>query len=406
MNKLDILKRTILKLDTFMIKNGQDMGLRKDIIEGINEYTGENSLSTIYINSSDSTLVPYVFVMPKYNKDFNKYVMNAEIDYHVPWGYTLELSTMAFKKFTAEELMALIIHAITQNVMSCSAKIRFLNAYSRALSEYRDSTILDVFEDLSHSEVCYIAYIDICSRPIKAKIENRDTLGTDEVLKTAGLGDAFDSAAAKIDGLTDNTSEQVVHKEIEQDYKTMQLIFQSVFNNDIRHYFEFVKNAIPLITLKNVTSSKKNSIALGFVGDFISDARAPIQPLGEATIEYTPQLADMSLLESLSNPKNEEELRYQLDKVGVSIDYISTEDEKISILYRIKVLKLRIMRTKLEIERKVRQKKLTADEANYKLGYLEEFNEILEVYRKRTIEKKLKPRQVGLWAVYPEGYQY
>lgn len=406
MNKLDILKRTILKLDTFMIKNGQDMGLRKDIIEGINEYTGENSLSTIYINSSDSTLVPYVFVMPKYNKDFNKYVMNAEIDYHMPWGYTLELSTMAFKKFTAEELMALIIHAITQNVMSSSAKIRFLNAYSRALSEYRDSTILDAFEDLSHSEVCYIAYIDICSRPIKVKIENRDTLGTDEVLKTAGLDDAFDSAAAKIDGLTDNTSEQVVHKEIEQDYKTMQLIFQSVFNNDIRHYFEFVKNAIPLITLKNVISSKKNSIALGFAGDFISDARAPIQPIGEATIEYTPQLADMSLLESLSNPKNEEELRYQLDKVGVSIDYISTEDEKVSILYRIKVLKLRIMRTKLEIERKVRQKKLSADEANYKLGYLEEFNEILEVYRKRTIEKKLKPRQVGLWAVYPEGYQY
>lgn len=410
MNKLDILKRTILKLDTFMIKNGQDMGLRNDIIEGINAYTGENSLSTIYINTSDSTLVPHVFVMPKYNKDFNRYVMNAEVDYHMPWGYTLELSQDAFKKFTAEELMALIIHAISQNVMSSSAKIRFLNAYSRALSEYRDSTILDAFEDLSHSEVCYIAYVDICSRPIRVKIENRDTLGTDEVLKTCGLDDAFDSAAAKIDGLTDNTSEQVVHKELEQDYKTMQMIFKAVMNNDIRHYFEFVKNAIPLITLRNITAAKKNSVALGLASDntltFVSDSSAPIVPMEEATIEYTPQLANMSLLESLSNPKNEEELRYQLDKVGVSIDYISTEDEKVSILYRIKVLKLRIMRTKLEIERKVKQKKLTPDEANYKLGYLEEFNEILDVYRKRTIEKKLKPRQVGLWAVYPEGYQY
>ena len=402
MNKLDILKRTILKLDTFMIKNGQDMGLRNDIIEGINAYTGENSLSTIYINTSDSTLVPHVFVMPKYNKDFNRYVMNAEVDYHMPWGYTLELSQDAFKKFTAEELMALIIHAISQNVMSSSAKIRFLNAYSRALSEYRDSTILDAFEDLSHSEVCYIAYVDICSRPIRVKIENRDTLGTDEVLKTCGLDDAFDSAAAKIDGLTDNTSEQVVHKELEQDYKTMQMIFKAVMNNDIRHYFEFVKKAIPLITLRNITASKKNSVALGLA----SDSSAPIVPMEEATIEYTPQLANMSLLESLSNPKNEEELRYQLDKVGVSIDYISTEDEKVSILYRIKVLKLRIMRTKLEIERKVKQKKLTPDEANYKLGYLEEFNEILDVYRKRTVEKKLKPRQIGLWAVYPEGYQY
>ena len=130
MNKLDILKRTILRLDAFMLKQGQDMGLRKDVIDGINQFTGENSLSTIYINTADSTQVPYVFVMPKYNKDFNKFIMNADLDYHMPWGYTLELSRMAFTKFTSEELMALILHAITQNVMSSSAKIRFLNAYS------------------------------------------------------------------------------------------------------------------------------------------------------------------------------------------------------------------------------------------------------------------------------------
>ena len=194
MNKLDILKRTILRLDAFMLKQGQDMGLRKDVIDGINQFTGENSLSTIYINTADSTQVPYVFVMPKYNKDFNKFIMNADLDYHMPWGYTLELSRMAFTKFTSEELMALILHAITQNVMSSSAKIRFLNAYSTALGEFRDDTILDAFEDLSHSEVCYIAFSDICMRPIRVPVENQDTLGTDEVLRTAGLADAFDRA--------------------------------------------------------------------------------------------------------------------------------------------------------------------------------------------------------------------
>ena len=64
------------------------------------------------------------------------------------------------------------------------------------------------------------------------------------------------------------------------------------------------------------------------------------------------------------------------------------------------------MKTKLDVEHRVKAKKMSVDEANYKLGYLEEFNNILEVYRKRTMEKKIKPRKVGLWAVYPEGYQY
>ena len=401
MNKLDILKRTILRLDAFMLKQGQDMGLRKDVIDGINQFTGENSLSTIYINTADSTQVPYVFVMPKYNKDFNKFIMNADLDYHMPWGYTLEISRMAFTKFTSEELMALIIHAITQNVMSSSAKIRFLNAYSTALGEFRDDTILDAFEDLSHSEVCYIAFSDICMRPIRVPVENQDTLGTDEVLRTAGLADAFDRAVEKIEGLNNNTPQQIINKETEQDFKTMKVVFEAVMNNDIRHYFEFIKTGIPLITLRNVMDIKKNGIALGFV----SDPHATMAPIPEATIAETPQLANL-MLESISNPKNEEELRYQMDKIGVSIDYISTEDEKISILYRIKVLKLRIMKTKLDVERRVKAKKMTVDEANYKLGYLEEFGNILEVYRKRTMEKKIKPRKVGLWAVYPEGYQY
>ena len=401
MTKLDILKRTILKLDSFMIKGGSDMGLRRDIIDGINQYTGENSLTTIYLNTADSTQVPDVFVMPRYNSDFNKFVMNADVEYHTPWGYTLEVTKTSFTKYSAEELMALIIHAISQNVMSSSAKMRFLSAYSQVLSEYRDDNVLNAFEDLSHSEVCYIAFADICMRPVRVPIE-ADAVGTDETLRTAGLADAFDIAIGKISGVNNNTPEQILNRELEQDKKTMRVIFEAVFNNDIRHYFEFIKNGIPLITLNNVMDIKKNGIALGFV----SDPKAPIKPLAEATIEYTPQLADMSLLESLSNPRNEEELRYQLDKVGVAIDYISTEDEKTSILYRIKVLKLRIMKTKLEIERKVKQKKLTADEANYKLGYLQEFSEILEVYRKRTIEKKLKPRQIGLWAVYPPGYDY
>ena len=397
MTSQDNLKRTILKLSAFMTKKGQDLGLRKDIIDGINQFTGENSLDTIYINPIDSTLIPDVFVMPKYNKDFSLYIMNADMAYHCPWGYTLEIAARAFDKFQPEELMALIIHAISQNVMSSIAKMRFLNAYSAALDDFRDTTILDVFEDLSHSEVCYIAYADICMRPIRVNVENGDYVGTDEVLKTCGLADAFDQACLKIDGLNNNTPEQIINREVSQDHKTLQVVFDAVVNNDIRHYFEMIKNACPVITLTNISGAKKNNTVLGLV----SDPHAPRVKL-ESTIERHPHL----IMESLTNPKNEEELRFQMDKVGVAIDYIATEDEKTSILYRIKVLKLRIMKTRLEVEKKLKRKQLTLEEANYKLAYLKEFEEILETYRKRTIEKKIKPRTVGLWAVYPAGYDF
>lgn len=397
MTSQDNLKRTILKLSAFMTKKGQDLGLRKDIIDGINQFTGENSLDTIYINPIDSTLIPDVFVMPKYNKDFSLYIMNADMAYHCPWGYTLEIAARAFDKFQPEELMALIIHAISQNVMSSIAKMRFLNAYSAALDDFRDTTILDVFEDLSHSEVCYIAYADICMRPIRVNVENGDYVGTDEVLKTCGLADAFDQACLKIDGLNNNTPEQIINREVSQDHKTLQVIFDAVVNNDIRHYFEMIKNACPVITLTNISGAKKNNTVLGLV----SDPHAPRAKL-ETSIDRHPHM----IMESLTNPKNEEELRFQMDKVGVAIDYIATEDEKTSILYRIKVLKLRIMKTRLEVEKKLKRKQLTLDEANYKLAYLKEFEEILETYRKRTIEKKIKPRTVGLWAVYPAGYDF
>lgn len=413
MTKTDILKRTILKLDTFMIKRGNDMSLRRDIIEGINEYTGENSLKMIYVNAEQSTQVPYVFVMPKYYPDFNRFALNIDLNYHISWDYTLEISDLAFRTFSSEELMALILHAISQNVMSSMARSRFINAYGRALAEYRDDTVIKAFDDLSHSEVCYIAFSDICMRPIRVHVGNDDRLGTDEILKTAGLDDAFDSACRKIDGLNDNTPDQIIHRELENDYRTLYVVFQSVMNNDIRHYFEVIKNGIPLITLNNVLAEKKSGAVFGAVavdnnlqynrGDYRVHHDNQIV---ECAIDTNPQIADMSLLESLSNPKNEEELRYQLDKVGVSIDYISTEDEKVSILYRIKVLRLRIMKTKLEIERKLQRKKITPDEAAYKMSYLDKFSEVLEVYRRRAIDVKLKPRQIGLFTVYPEGYQY
>ena len=269
--------------------------------------------------------------------------------------------------------------------------------HTAALDDFRDTTILDVFEDLSHSEVCYIAYADICMRPIRVNVESGDYVGTDEVLKTCGLADAFDQACLKIDGLNNNTPEQIINREVSQDHKTLQVVFDAVVNNDMRHYFEMIKNACPVITLTNISGAKKNNTVLGLV----SDPHAPRVKL-ESTIDRHPHL----IMESLTNPKNEEELRFQMDKVGVAIDYIATEDEKTSILYRIKVLKLRIMKTRLEVEKKLKRKQLTLEEANYKLAYLKEFEEILETYRKRTIEKKIKPRTVGLWAVYPAGYDF
>ena len=67
----DALVNVILKMDAFMLKKGQDLALKRELVQGINTFVGDNGLETIYINTVDQVNIPDVFVMPIYDPSFN-----------------------------------------------------------------------------------------------------------------------------------------------------------------------------------------------------------------------------------------------------------------------------------------------------------------------------------------------
>ena len=395
MHNNDIIRRIIVNIDSLILKKGADINSRKNLMSNINMLTGDAKLQHIWINEVDSITVPDVFVMPRYNAEFNKYALNADESYLIPWGYTLEISKTAFIKYTAEELTALVIHAISQNIMSTVSRNRFIRAYNDILNEYPDSVMVDVFDDLSHSEVCFIAYCDICMRPLMTDL-NSGLVGSDEIVTSLGLKDAYDSARLKLIGVSKDTSDDIITKEMNKDIGTMKSIFLAVVNSDMKHYFEMVRKAVPLVTIQSIMTNTYNG-KLTFTSDNTQNPNKI-----KTTVDSTPQIA---FNESLSNPQNEEELRFQIDKIAVAIDHLATEDEKTSILYRIKVLRIRILKTQAEVRKKIKSNKLSKREGEYKLQYLDQFLEMLEQYRKEVLVKKIKPRTFGMWLVYPPGYE-
>ena len=157
----DCVRELITTMDVFMTKKGHDSEVSKQIVNLINEMNGEDSLDKIYVNEVDNFNIPDVVVLPLYNRNFNTFLLTDQYQ-TCPFGYTVEIHSRCFTRYTAEELVAVIIHDILQNIQSCSAKTRFMKAYNYVMNKYTMEHILDVFDGISSSEVGFMGFIDIC----------------------------------------------------------------------------------------------------------------------------------------------------------------------------------------------------------------------------------------------------
>ena len=399
----DLVTDLILKMDIFMTKKGQDLSARKELIAAINRITGEDSLDTIYVNNIDNSNIPDVAVIPLYHNDFNIFLMDSDLSNVCPFGYTVEIHQRCFTEFTAEELTAVVLHDILQNVQSCTAKARFIKAYNSALQQYNMDDILTLFDDISNSEVVFMAYMDICTRPFRVPIMEYDYIGTDEVLKNMKLGDAYDSYLNKTLYNTkrwvnrDNTMatpEALIDTETRNDHRLLKTILSACMDKDIRHYYAMVRNGVPLVTLDHIFGSKHTVASLGF----ISRKRNFKKRLGADTDHRE------SLTESFINPKNEIELRFQVDKIIAEMRYAETEAEREVILYKIKNLTIKLAKTRMDLEKQM--KKNPADKAiSTRLEYVQNFLDELEMLREKTVKMEIKPRKFGLFISYPKGYE-
>lgn len=394
----DLLTDLILKVNALRLKKGKDAGLKRTVIDAVNTFIGEDALDIIFINPEQNILIPDVFVMPIYNADFGTFLMDSSLTNHCPYGYTIEIKEDVFDKYEAEEITAVMIHNILQNVQSSCAKARFLSAYTTAIEKYPDEVVLDMFKDVSHSEVCFFAYIDICSRTLNVPTSNMDYVGTDEVLRNVGLSDAYDSYLIKSRSLSNDSPEEVIDGEIKKDMKSLETIIQAVVNDDILHYYEMIKSAIPLITLNNIAGKPEQTSTLGFV----SRRKSFTTRRGSDIANYT---VDMPMSESVMNPQNEIELRFQIDKIITEMRYLETEAERASVLFRIKQLRLKLNKTSMELAKKL-NKNPGDKNLMEKSKYVEACIDELDKLRKSVVDKEVTPKHYGVFVQYPAGYEF
>lgn len=398
----DCVRELITTMDVFMTKKGHDSEVSKQIVNLINEMNGEDSLDKIYVNEVDNFNIPDVVVLPLYNRNFNTFLLTDQYQ-TCPFGYTVEIHSRCFTRYTAEELVAVIIHDILQNIQSCSAKTRFMKAYNYVMNKYTMEHIMDVFDGISSSEVGFMGFIDICCRPFRVPVMTHDYVGTDEVLKNMNLGDAYDSYLDKLmDGTrnfinmdsSNNSPEARIETEVKRDFQTMKTIFMSVMDKDIRHYYQMIKDGVPLLSLEYLTARSSASDALGF-----ADRRKSFRR------RYDVAKSEMSTItESFINPKNEIELRFQVDKIIADLRYAETEAEREVILIKIKNLAIKLTKQKMELEKKY--KKNPADQSTKsKLEYIQNFLDELDMLREKTVSLKLTQKRYGLFIKYPANYE-
>lgn len=392
----DTITKLLLKMEPFMTKKGNDITIRREVIELINQLFDESSLDAIYINHTDNFNIPDVVVLPLYHKDFAQYLMDGDLSNICPFGYTVEIHERCFRNYSAEELTALVIHDILQNVQSCTAKERFLRAYNNVLSEIDNEIILDLFNDISLSEICFMGFLDICCRPFKAPIEDSDFIATDEVLKGMGLADAYDSYLDKTIPMTLDTVEDRIEKDTKYDYRTMRTIIRACMDKTVRRYYTMIRTGIPLVSLENVFAGKATISSLGFISrkrDFKRNY-VPLNPNANTAV----------MTESWLNPKSEVEVRYQIDKIIADIRYASSEGDREIILMKIKNMTIKLIKTKGDIEKKLL--KLPNEKTyQHQLEFVNTMLDMLETYRIKVRDMEIKEKRYGIFLNMPIGYE-
>jgi hypothetical protein len=270
-----------------------------------------------------------------------------------------------------------------------------MKAYNAVLAKYPNDIVLDLFSDISASEVMFMAYVDICCRPFKVPVSGTDYVGTDEVLKSMGLGDAYDSYLNKTLPMGIKTPEETIEQATKEDYRVVKTVISSSLDKDIRHYYTMVKNGVPLVTLDNIFVNRVTVSSLGFVSrkrEF-QHRFIPAQTSAKAT----------ALQESFMNPRSEVELRFQVDKIIADMRYAESESEREAILIKIKNLTIKLLKTKEQLDKKL-QRNPQDKESQHSYEVVMNLLDELELLRTKTVNMEIKEKRYGVFCQYPAAY--
>lgn len=189
------------------------------------------------------------------------------------------------------------------------------------------------------------------------------------------------------------TVDDAINKELKQDYHDVNTIINACLDRTVRHYYNTIRTEVPLVTLDHILTSRQAVESIGFVSRKKQYARRHPIPAPDNT----------AIAESFSNPKDEYEIRFQIDKIINSMRYAETEAEREVILFKIKQLSLKLLKTEQQLTRRTNDKYMTE-----RLTKIREFRAELDELRDKVMKMEIKVKR---WSVYvkdamPEGYNF
>lgn len=386
----------ILKMDAYMLKKGRDLSVKRELIKAITTLCNDAKLCDIYVNELDRVNLPDVVVAPVYQKNINDFLLNPDITYSFLNGYTIEINSCCFTKYTAEELTAIVLHHLLQNIQSCSAKSRFMEAFTKASYEIKEFDPYTLRDDKYPNNILgYIMYLDICLRPINVPVNQYSPVSTDMILINMKLDDAFNSALRKM--INDDSmlvvSDAMLDAAKLHDKRTIRTMMMACVNNDLSVYYNSVYTSLPICILCDVFKINQDNYVIG--------ANKPCSMCKPLVMGEKAQ----AVLESFLNPKDEIELRYQIDKIITDMRFMEHADERNELLFRTRNLTVKMAKTRIDVMKKLEK---TPGDQNlvHKLEYLDAMIAELEQIRQKIVKTELQPHQIGLVVKYPAGYNY
>ncbi|MDE6040639.1 MAG: hypothetical protein K2F99_03580, partial [Muribaculaceae bacterium] len=307
-----------------------------------------------------------------------------------PCGYTIEIMSRCFDKYSEEELGALILHDMLQNVLSDTAKLRFIKAWTALADRKGDRYMNDMLDLATFDKVAYLVMMQICITPFRVPINNFNYVAADDVLKAVGLADAYESYLGKVLQVTNTSVEDIMDDQVEEDRRTMALMFDVCKEGQEDGYLKYVHDAFPLISMERAMHMNFKATLASSYGR---------HPGLEDRLGGVPRHV---MDESYNNPSSDYDIQYSVDKIVNAMRYAESESERDVVLFRIKQLSLKI----IKLREKLEKSKTPSATIAQRIMFLQEKQVELEELRKKCLAMEIKEKR---WSVYvkdqmPEGY--
>jgi hypothetical protein len=309
--------------------------------------------------------------------------------------YSIDIQQSYLAYFTAEELVATLIHNWAHNAITSTYVERIKLALISALDEYDTKNYIDAYRN-SWSDLSIPMRIDIANRTYKSIVnEGNIVYEADRLLVQYDLDEAWNSAFTKIIEINDSYScndDKAVNRYDRQQALMLYTVMKDQFESD-KYRDSPISISSELYT--SMIKYLKTSTSSMLVEDLIKNIRcnAYMKITNKVTF-LSPTLLTESqkevkiILESSTGAMNK--IARDIDELSFMMEEVTSMSDKIYILHK-------LYSKKSELD-----KKLEEDPKNsIVIQYIKEINQLI----KKLKDTKISKTKFGVFIEYPKGYE-